>query len=304
MTKHSTESESRQLSFLEETSRRDPDETEIVKASREHNFPLQRVTMPDGREMYAVRDWLSGIAQTDNPSRFWADLKKRMKKADVHVYASCVQLPYTASDGKTYQMDYADGQTIYTITQHMGVDTGVRNTVLSYLAQSGVFVDAARRDPEAAETAINLYARAKADLQGKDDAWILVRELGKVTRKQLTAIIVKISPNANLGVATNLGYEGTLGANAKGLNALLGQKPGANPRDGMSRLALAYTMVNEEATRLRLEDYGENEIVHESVVYREIKSVASAIGIQAREMAERLGIDLITGKPLLTGGRQ
>lgn len=282
--------------FPDGNARKDPETAEIVNVSNEHNFPLQRCILPDGREMYAVQDWIAGVAKTDNPRDFWQKLKKRLKKSGNELYTSCLQLPYLATDGKNYKMDFADGQTLYGITQHMGVDTGIRNAVLAHLAKTGAFIDAARKDPETAEIALNQYSRRKAEYEGKDPAWILVREMGKVTRKQLTAVIVKLSPSANLGIVTNIGYTGVLGTDAKGLNAQLGQKTGDNPRDEMSRLGLAYTMVHEEASRIRLSAFGENEIVPESVVYREIREVAKTTGMQAREMAAQLGINLITGQ--------
>jgi DNA-damage-inducible protein D len=308
--KHSsTLSPLHQTSFLEmprsTAARLDPEgasQSEIVNVSQEHSFSLQYCTLPDGREMYAVRDWIAGITKSDNPVRFWNDLKKRMKKANVQIYASCVQLPYLATDGKRYKMDYADGQTLYGITQHMGVDTGIRNQVLSHLAKTGAFIDAARLDPEGAELAINAQSRRKAQYEGKDETWILVREMGKVTRKQLTAMILKVSPNVNLGIATNITYQNTLGANAAGLNAQLGQKPGSNPRDGMSRLALIYTMASEEGQRLRLESYGEDEELPPEMVYQILRAVSETVGMQARDMASKLGIDIITGRARLGSG--
>ncbi len=290
--------------FPDGNARKDPETAEIVNVSEEHNFPLQRCILPDGREMYAVQDWISGIAKTDNPRDFWQKLKKRLKALNQNeLYTSCLQLPYLSSNGRTYQMDYADGQTLYGITQHMGVDTGIRNAVLSHLAKTGAFIDAARKDPETAEIALNQYSRRKAEYEGKDPEWVLVREMGKLTRKQLTAVIVKLSPTVNLGTATNIGYTGVLGTDARGLNAQLGQKTGDNPRDAMSRLGLIYTMAHEEASRIRLSTFAEDEIVPDGVVYRELREVAKTTGMQAREMAAQLGINIVTGKPVLPSGK-
>lgn len=297
----------KQTSFLDipaqpDAARVDPEQSEIVKTAHQHNFPLQVAIASNGREMYAVIDWIEGVAQTDSASRFWTELKKRARKAGVELFASCEQLPYFAKNGRQYQVDYADGETIYRITQHMGVDTGIRNEVLAHLAKTGAFMDAARVDPENAEIAFNAFAVQKAVDAGKDPAWILVRELGKVTRKQLTKIILALSPSANLGIATNITYESTLGTTAKGLNAQLGQKPGANPRDEMSRLALIYVMAAEEASRLRLSQYDEDDILPPEIVYQEIRSVCLAIGLQAHEVAQQLGIDLVSGKKMLGRG--
>ena len=309
MSKHTTKQpllHTASMFDLIDAARRDPEQasqSEIVNVSQEHEFPLQRATLPDGREMYAVQDWLSGVAKPSDVRVFWQQMKKRLKKSQSHLYTACIQLPYLASDGKNYKMDYADGQTLYGITQHMGVDTGIRNQVLTHLAKTGAFIDAARRDPEQAELVINQHSRRKAEYEGKDETWILTREIGKVTRKQFVTLLLKVSPTANVGIATNLGYQGVLGMSAKGLNAALGQNAGDNPRDSMSRLALAYTLVHEESAILRLNSFGEDEILPSEIIYRELKQVSDTVGIQAREMAEQLGIDLVTGQKRLGGGK-
>jgi hypothetical protein len=279
-----------------EPSRRDPEQAEIVNVSEDYAFPLQRCYLPDGREMYAVQDWIEGVAKPSDVRVFWQQMKKRLQKSQNELYMGCIQLPYLSSNGKTYQMDYADGMTLYGITQHMGVDTGIRNEVLKHLAKTGAAFDAARRDPEQAEIALNLKARQNALDDGKDPAWIAVREMGKVTRKQLTALLLNVSPKVRLDIATNNIYEGVLGDNADGLNAQLGLKPKSNPRDHMSRLALIYIMAGEEAVRLHLAPYADNEIVPPAVVYATIKTVAGTVGAQAQDVANQLKIDLVTGQ--------
>src|SRR5262249_52400792 len=143
--------------------------------AEQYNFPLAYLDHIDGNRFYAVQDWIKGVAQTDNARRFWSDLQKRLKKAGNTLYASCVQLPYRASNGRTYQMDYARAETLYQITQRMDAQTGLRDEILKFLAKSGVIVDEIRIDPDAAiDAAIEEYRR-----RGKDDRWISARLSGK-----------------------------------------------------------------------------------------------------------------------------
>lgn len=44
---------------------------------------------------------------------------------------SCAKLKYRATDGKNYTMDFADAKTLYTITQRMDAETGIRNKDLT-----------------------------------------------------------------------------------------------------------------------------------------------------------------------------
>ena len=283
------------MPLIYNAARQDPEQSEIVNISHTHGFPLQRCIGANGHEYYAVQDWLTGVAQTENARKLWSDTK-RLKN---ELYDSIVQLPYLASNGRTYQMDYADGRSIYQITQHLRANTGIRDEVLTHLANTGAFVDAARQDPERAEIAIHQFAQHKSESSGKDAAWIAVRDMGKVTRKQFASALLRANPKVHLGIATNGVYEGVFRKTSDGLNATLGLKPKSNPRDHMSRLALAYTMVAEEAIQLHLEDYAESDIVPLKVMYATIKTISEGVGIQADTMARTLHIDLVTGRKLL-----
>ena len=290
------------VNLFGEFARRDPEQSEIINVSEDYSFPLQRCYLPDGREMYAVQDWIAGVAKPSDVRVFWQQMKKRLQKSQNELYTACIQLHYLSSNGRTYQLDYADNLTLYGITQHMGVDTGIRNKVLKHLAKTGAAFDAARRDPERAEIEINLQARQNALDSGKDPAWVAVREMGKVTRKQFTALLMNLNPDTRIDIATNAIYEGVLGDNADGLNAQLGLKPKSNPRDHMSRLALIYVMAGEEAARLHLLPYADDDIVPTRVIYATINTVASTVGAQAKDVANQLKIDLVTGRKQLGRG--
>ena len=50
---------------------------------------------------YAAIDLISVLIETNNPNRYWGDIKRRNKQ----VFANCVQLKLTARDGKNYLTD-------------------------------------------------------------------------------------------------------------------------------------------------------------------------------------------------------
>ncbi|MHB8627620.1 MAG: hypothetical protein ACYDBJ_10555 [Aggregatilineales bacterium] len=95
-------------------------------------FPLAYHNI-GGKRYYAIQDWIRGVAQTENPRRFWSDLKKRFEKIGIELYAWCVQLPYRASNGKRYDIDHTDEEGLYRITQRMGVNTGLAERILDFL---------------------------------------------------------------------------------------------------------------------------------------------------------------------------
>jgi hypothetical protein len=121
------------------------------RIAEQYGFPLAHKDHEDGRRYYAVQDWIKGVADTSSPRQFWNEMKKRLKKSGIELSTWCLQLPYRASDGKNYQMDHADAESLYRITQRMDANTGLRNKILAYLAAAGVAVDEMIRDPYTAQ---------------------------------------------------------------------------------------------------------------------------------------------------------
>jgi hypothetical protein len=137
----------------------------LIIASQ-HGFMLQTQDN-NGTTMYAVLDWVRGVARADNASRLWSDLKIAAKKSERHTYDSIVSLPYMATDGKTYKRDYADEQTLYQIVQYMRAETGIRDQIIKFLAKAGVVLDLVRRDARAADALTHgldqHHGKARAD---------------------------------------------------------------------------------------------------------------------------------------------
>jgi hypothetical protein len=264
-----------------------------------YGFPLQYHVQADDVLMYAVQDWISGVAQTDKPRKMWDDTKRAFKQASVELSDSIGQLPYHATNGRMYQMDFAADVMLYQITQRLRANTGIRNEVLEFLAKAGAFIDELRQDPESIEEKAASLRQKKAVAAGKDEAWQAAREMGVMTRKQFTAVLVALNPEVNIGRATNDVYVGTLGTNAQGLRKALQIGAKENPRDHLPRLGLIYVMAAEEAARIRLAGYADDDTLPVETIHSTITAIARAVGLQAADMARILGIDLATGKVLL-----
>lgn len=303
MVKNSPNTDSRQIQLFSDYEDKQPVQPLPIQIATDYNFPLQYHQTPDDVILYSIQDWVAGVGQTAEPRDFWAKLKKRLKASKFQLWTPCPQLPYRASNGKTYQMDFADDVTLYRITQQMSTNTGVRNEVLFFLAKAGAFVDELRQDPEAAQQKISTYRQTLAIKAGRPASWVNVREMGVMTRNELTTLLSTVCPEMNIGEATNITYKGTLGRNAKELRQTLNIGPKQNPRDHMGEIALIYTMASEAAVRSQLVEYAGNDIVPPDVVRNVIKAIASATGKQAQETAALIGIDLVSGQKLLGGGR-
>lgn len=260
----------------------EPDQRELpLIIAHKYHFPLQHYEQ-ESSNLYAVQDWIAGVAQTAKPRKFWDDLKRRAKKAGLQLSARCGQLPYTAADGKTYQMDYADAETLYLITQRMSADTGRRNLVLSYLAKSGVAIDRQRRN-----VAIT------------DPLWLEGRNRGKANRKDITGslhdYVPKITPK-HYALATNAVYLGLWERDANTLKQQMGLKKTDNLRDHQPTQAFHYQGLVESSAALIIQQMGTQS---PEQAIETITKVAKTIGVQARELGDILGIDLATGRPLI-----
>ncbi len=260
----------------------------------------------EGKRYYAVQDWIIGVAQTENPRRFWTDLKKRFKKANIELYARCVQLPYVADNSKRYKIDHADAETLYQITQRMDANTGLRNKILDFLAKAGVTLDDIRIDPDKIfdevdpDTAMDAAIRAYKK-QGKSEHWIAARLQGKIQREKFTAAFkqsLQTPPSSwQFGTITNTMRLGLWDRSTAKLKQQMGLKENDSLRDNLSSIALHYEMIAEEVAERELAK-------HQQLAFEQARQIVHAnskfIGVQAEETGKRLGIDVATDTPLLT----
>lgn len=251
-----------------------------------------------GTRYYAVQDWIRGIAVTEEPRKFWHDIKRRSEKAGIELSVRCRQLPYKASNGRIYQMDYADAETLYLITQRMDTDTGIRNKILAYLARAGVTLDEMRLDPgKAIDAGIAGYTR-----QDKDERWIASRVSSKISRQQFTNALrdalAKSEPQV-YGKATNAVYVGLWNRTAEQLREEFGLSKRTNLRDYLPHLALNYSNIAES---IIAQELGTGHNLTWAQAEQIIKSVAALIKPQIEAVSGRLGVDLATGRPLLQKG--
>lgn len=67
---------------------------------------------------FSVVDTIEALTGTDNPRRYWSDLKRKLKKEGaVELYEKIVQLKLLAPDGKRRLTDVADTEQLLRIIQ-------------------------------------------------------------------------------------------------------------------------------------------------------------------------------------------
>lgn len=259
----------------------------------------------DDNYWYAGQDWVAGVAiPKGRANETLRKIKARLEKDKVELRTQCTQLPYKASNGRIYQVDHFTDKGLYLITQRMEANTGVRNAVLEYLANAGVFVDAMRLNPElGVDFAVFAFA---AD--GKSDVWIESRLMGKISRRFfMQHFFAVLKEHANYALATDNVYRGAFGFSTQALQRRLGI---TNPktqelRDKLSVPALNALSTAEYLCGLRLSQYTDDEILPDEVVYATILEVAQAVGFENQETSKLMrdmGYDYLTGQPLLKKG--
>ncbi len=249
----------------------------------------------DGIRYYAVIDWIRGITFTPDASKFWNHIKTRLKKSGIDTSLLWRQLSYTAKNGGSYKVSYATAEGLYLITQRMDADTGIRNKVLAFLAKAGVVVDEFNREPQKAiDAGIAAYRR-----QGKDDKWIEARIDSKIKRNHFTealrSALSKPEPR-HYAQATNDVYVGLWERTAEQLRIELGIGKHISLRDHFPTLALAYNTIAEEVIGQKL---GQSTELTWQQAEEIIKRVAALVRPQIIQMSDFLGIDLVTGRPVL-----
>jgi len=63
---------------------------------------------------FSVFDVVAVLTGSDNPRRFWSDLKRKLKAEDSQLYENIVQLKMPSSDDKAYNTDVADTRANFT----------------------------------------------------------------------------------------------------------------------------------------------------------------------------------------------
>ena len=68
---------------------------------------------------FSIVDIVGVLTESENPRRYWSDLKRKMKDEEgaVQLYENIVQLKMKATDGKMRSTDVADMQGVFRIIQ-------------------------------------------------------------------------------------------------------------------------------------------------------------------------------------------
>ena len=129
---------------------------------------------------FSIVDVIAALTGTDNPRRYWSDLKRKLTQEGSELYEKIVQLKLQSSDGKFYSTDVADTEQLLRLIQ--SIPSKKAEPFKLWLASVGSERIDEISDPEIAiQRALNYYQRF-----GYSDEWIAQRLRSIEIRKDLT----------------------------------------------------------------------------------------------------------------------
>ncbi len=193
---------------------------------------------------FSVIDIIGTLTESDNPRDYWYKMKTRVKNEEAaELSTKCRQLKLQSTDGKYYETDCANTETLFRIIQ--SIPSPKAEPFKLWLAKVGYERVQEIEDPELATKRTRALYKAK----GYSDGWIEKRMRGIAIREELT------DEWKNHGVKENKEYEiltaeiskAAFGLTPSQYKKLKGLKR-ENLRDHMTDLELIFSMLSEAST--------------------------------------------------------
>ena len=251
---------------------------------------IRRAWDPEKEEWYfSIVDVCEVLSGTDNPRRYWSDLKRKLKsEGSVELYEKIVQLKMTAPDGKKRLTDVANTEQLLRIIQ--SIPSPKAEPFKLWLAQIGRERIEETIDPELTiDRALETYLR-----KGYSHEWINQRLQAIQVRKELTDEwdARGVQKGVEYAILTDEITKAWSGMNTRQYKNLKGLKK-ENLRDNMTTLELVLNML-AEATTTEISRQKAPEGLRENV---EVARSGGKVAGDARKAIERqTGVPVITSK--------
>ncbi len=250
--------------------------------------PIRTAWDAEQEEWYfSVVDVCRVLSGTDNPRRYWSDLKRKLKaEGAAEVYEKIVQLKMTAPDGKKRLTDAASIEQLLRVVQ--SIPSPRAEPLKRWLAQVGRERIEETIDPEQAiDRALETYQK-----KGYDADWIHQRILSIRVRNELTAEWQQrgVEKGRDFAILTDEITKAWSGMTTRQYKNLKGLKK-ENLRDNMSTTEIVLNMLAEVSTR-------EISQARQPQTFEGNRAVAQQGGAVAG--GAKQAIEAQTGRPVIT----
>lgn len=240
---------------------------------------------------FSAIDTVRALTSTTDASRYWRDLKKRLRRVNPEVFRDYKSQKLTGKDGRRRDTDMLDMRQWFRLLQEL--PAGKAESFRMWLAEAGQERVREIIDPERGiDRALESWRR-----MGRSEKWILQRMMSQETRQRLTEYWGGhgIRQSEEFRALTNLIHEAWTRLTVQEHKELKGLKS-QNLRDHMSEAELIFTALAEMSVRQIAE--GRN-----AIGFEENKSAAEKGGHVAsharKDLEEQTGKNVITGENFL-----
>ena len=235
---------------------------------------------------FSVVDVVAVLTDSENPRRYWSDLKRKLVKEGSQLYEEIVQLKMLSSDGKYYKTDVATAQQLFRLIQ--SIPSPKAEPFKLWMAQVAAERLDQIQDPELSiEQAMKDYKRL-----GYSDNWIYQRLKSIEIRKELTDEWKKhgLQEGVQFATLTDIIYQTWSDMTARQYKKFKGLKK-ENLRDNMTNKELVLNMLAELSTK----EISEN---NNPETFEDHKEIAFQGGEIARNA--RMELEAKTGKSVIS----
>ncbi|MCX9010882.1 MAG: Bro-N domain-containing protein [Candidatus Methanoperedens sp.] len=201
----------------------------------------------DDQWYFSVVDVVGALTDSSIPRRYWSDLKARLDEEGFELYDKIVQLKLPSADGKNYETDCTNTESMFRIIQ--SIPSKKAEPFKRWLAKVGYERIQEIENPELAQDRAKEYY----ELKGYPEDWIEKRLRGIAIRQELTDEWKErgIEDNRGYAILTDEISKATFGKSIKEHRKIKNLDPvnkNQNLRDHMTDLELIFTMLGEKST--------------------------------------------------------
>jgi len=235
---------------------------------------------------FSVIDVVGTLTGSSIPRRYWSDLKVRLDEEGFELYDKIVQLKLPSADGKKYETDCANTESMFRIIQ--SIPSPKAEPFKRWLAKVGYERVQEIEDPELAQKRMkDIYK-----LKGYSEEWIEKRARGIAIRDELTDEWDKrgVKSRQDFSILTAEISRATFGLTPTEYKQLKGLKT-ENLRDHMDDIELILTMLGEATTTRFTRDRDSQEFPE---LRNDAKDGGDVAGATRKDIEGKLGKSVVS----------